>query len=372
MQEVLMVEQEKELSPSMQKASSRLNWHFYEVIGILLVTGSLALLIFSPNSLSGLFDTMINEVKPIVVDIFLTSEVGIAIIVSVIVGRILERLGFTDGLIRIFVPVMKWFKINPSVIIPSVYNILGDINAAGRIAGPILVNAKASKSEQKIAVATMIQSPQSFATFVLGLIALSAFGINAFPIVLISIFLPIVLVPFLLSKTIYRDTNRVELKDLPRFTPNTKFLQTLFSSAKEGTELLFLIIIPAVAAVFFFIGALKFFGLWGLIESGLASVLILFSIEPGTGIVSILAAPTLAVAQLAELGSTIDPHLIVGSFILANSGLPLSVIFGQVPVTWADTTDLNEKEVIWAAIIGMIIRIFTACLLGYFLTPLLV
>src|SRR5699024_8053611 len=117
--------------------------------------------------------SIIKEVKAVVVDTFLTSEVGIAVIGSVLVGRVLERLGFTDGLIRLFVPIMRWFKINPAVIIPSAYNILGDINAAGKIAGPILVKAKATKAEQKIAVATMIQSPQSFATSVLGLIALS-------------------------------------------------------------------------------------------------------------------------------------------------------------------------------------------------------
>lgn len=351
---------------------SRSKWHPYEVIGILLVVCSLVFLLFFPNSLSNLFDTIIKEVKPIVVDIFLTSEVGIAIIVSVIVGRLLERLGFTDGLIRMFVPIMKWFKINPSVIIPSVYNILGDINAAGKISGPILVKANATKAEQKIAVATMIQSPQSFATFVLGLIALTAFGINAFPLVILSIFVPIIIVPFILSKVIYRDTKRVDLEELPRFTPNTKFLQTIFSSAKEGTELLFLIIIPAVTAVFFFIGVLKFLGVWSIVESNLASILTFLSIEPGTGIVSILAAPTLAVAQLAELASTVDPRLIVGSFVLANSGLPLSVIFGQVPVTWAETSSLNEREVLVAAVIGIILRIITACLLGYFLTPLLV
>ena len=352
--------------------SSRSKWQLFEVIGILLVFGSLILLLFAPNSLSALFDTIIKEVKPIVVDIFLTSEVGIAIIVSVIVGRILERLGFTDGLIRLFVPIMKWFKINPSVIIPSVYNILGDINAAGKISGPILVKANATKAEQKIAVATMIQSPQSFATFVLGLIALSAFNINAFPLVILSIFVPIIVVPFLLSRTIYRDTKKVELEELPRFTPTTKFLQTIFSSAKEGVELLFLIIIPAVAAVFFFIGALKFIGVWDVIESSLSSVLTFLSIEPATGIVSILAAPTLAVAQLADLASTIDPRLIVGSFVLANSGLPLSVIFGQVPATWAETSSLNERETLEAAIIGMILRFITACVLGYFLTPFLV
>lgn len=358
--------------PLPQPKSPRSSWHRWEVIGVLLVLASLVLLLFVPNSLSQLFDTIINEVKPVVVDIFLTSEIGIAIIVSVIVGRILERLGFTDGLIRIFVPIMKWFGINPSVIIPSVYNILGDINAAGKISGPILVKAKATKAEQKIAVATMIQSPQSFATFVLGLIALSAFSIHAFPLVILSIFLPIVLVPLILAKTIYRDTRKVELAELPRFTPNTRFLQTIFSSAKEGAELLFLTIIPAVAAVFFFIGVLKFAGVWGIIESALGSSLTFLSIEPSTGIVSILAAPTLAVAQLAELANSIDPRLIVGSFVLANSGLPLSVIFGQVPVTWAESSSLTEREVLGAAIIGIIIRVLTACALGYWLTPFLV
>lgn len=81
--------------------------------------------------------------------------------VSVIVGRVLERLGFTDALIRIFLPVMGAMGINPSVIIPSVYNILGDINASGKIAGPILVKAGATQDEIKLSIATMIQNPQS-------------------------------------------------------------------------------------------------------------------------------------------------------------------------------------------------------------------
>ncbi|RJS62437.1 hypothetical protein CJ483_01605 [Bacillus sp. PK3_68] len=351
---------------------SRAKWQFYEGLGLLLVLSSMLLLLFKPNSLADFFSAIINEVKPVVVDIFLMSEIGIAIIASVIMGRLLERLGFTDGLIRMFVPVMKWFRINPAVIIPSVYNVLGDINAAGKIAGPILMKASATKDEQKIAVATMIQSPQSFATFVLGLIALAAFGIHAFPLVILSIFLPIIVVPFLLSITVYRSTKKVELEELPRFTPKTPFLQTIFSSAKEGAELLFLIIIPAVAAVFFFIGILKFAGVWELLESCLSSFLTFISIEPATGLVSILAAPTLAVAQLAELSQGFDPRLIVGSFIIANSGLPLSVIFGQVPATWVESSSLNEKEVLKAALIGLIIRFITAWILGVFLTPYLV
>jgi len=351
---------------------NRSKWHLFEVIGVLIVVISLAVLFLAPDSLSQLFDTIIKEVKPVVVDTFLTSEVGIAVIVSVIVGRVLERLGCTDGLIRLFVPIMRWFKINPAVIIPSAYNILGDINAAGKMAGPILVKAKATKAEQKIAVATMIQSPQSFATFVLGLIALSIFGINAFSLILLSIFAPLIIVPFILSKTIYRNTKKVTLHELPRFTPKTTFLNTTFSSAKEGTELLLLIIIPAVAVVFIFIGILKFVGVWNPIEAGMASLLTLMSIEPDTGIVSFLVAPTLAVAQIPDLATTIDPRFIVGSFVLANSGLPIYVIVGQIPAIWAESTDLREKEVIIAALIGMIIRVATACILAYFLTPFLV
>lgn len=321
------------MEPSLKEPNNRKKWHIYEIIGFSIVIVSLLLLFIAPNQLSALLDTIIREVKPIIIDTFLISEVGVAIIVSVIIGRVLERFGFTDGLIRIFVPIMGWFKINPAVIIPSVYNILGDINAAGKIAAPILVKAKATKSEQKIAVATMIQSPQSFATFVLGLIALAAFGINSFPLVILSIFVPLIVVPFILSRTIYRDTKKVELTELPRFTPNTRFLNTIFESAKEGVSLLLLTIIPAVAVVFTIIGTLSFLGIWTAIESGLGSFLTFISIEPSTGIVSILAAPTLAVAQLADLAGQVDPRFVVGSFVIANSGFPLSVIFGQVPAT---------------------------------------
>lgn len=358
----------------MKKANNltRNKWSHSEIIGIILVILFVLVLLISPNSLSELFEVIIAKVTPIVVSIFLTSEVGVAVIVSVIVGRLLERFGFTDGLIRIFVPVMKFLKINPSIIIPGIYNILGDINAAGRIAGPVLVQAKATKDEQKMAIATMIQSPQSFVTFVIGLIALNKFGVTALPVILLSIFAPLVIIPFLLKKTIYRDTKKVELAELPRFTPDTPILQTLFGSAIEGAELLFLVIIPAVAAVFTVIGILDYAGIWGYIESGLTSMLQLLYIEPSTGILSILASPTLAMAQLIEVAESVDPRLIVGSFVLANSGFPLSVIFGQIPTTWAKICDLNEKEILKSAIIGTVLRVITAFILAFALTPFII
>lgn len=351
--------------------SSRKRWRAIEVVGLFLVILSFIVLLVSPDSLSGLFDSITNQVFPIVVDVFLLSEVGVAIIISVIVGRILERLGFTDALIRIFIPIMKFFKINPSVIIPSVYNVLGDINAAGAIAGPVLVKAKATKSEQKIAIATMIQSPQSFATLVLGLIVLSKTGIKALPLVIVSIFLPIILVPLILSKTVYKGTKGVELEELPRFTPETKFLDTLFSSAKEGAYLFFLVIIPAVAAVFTVIGILDYFGIWAVLSNAMGTCLQWLQIEPSTGIVSILASPTLAMAQLAEMNN-VAPALIVGGFVLANSGFPLSVLFGQIPVTWKEHSDLNEKEALYAALLGAVIRLISCAVIALLLTPLII
>lgn len=351
--------------------NSRKKWRGIEIVGLALVIISFITLLVSPESISGLFDSITKQVFPIVVDVFLLSEVGVAIIISVIVGRILERLGFTDALIRIFIPIMKVFKINPSVIIPSVYNVLGDINAAGAIAGPVLKKAKTTKAEQKIAIATMIQSPQSFATLVLGIVVLTKFGISALPLVLVSIFLPIVLVPIILSKTVYKDTKAVELEELPRFTPETKLLDTIFSSAKEGAYLLFLVIIPAVAAVFTIIGILDFFGIWTFIQNGMTIVLQWLSIEPATGIVSVLASPTLAMAQLNEM-SNIAPALVVGGFVLANSGLPLSVLFGQIPVTWKENSDLNEKETLLAGLLGTAIKFLSCLIIGLLLTPLII
>ncbi len=347
-------------------------WTRIEVVGLCLVIASLLTLLISPGALAGLFNSIIDQVFPVVVEVFLTGTVGVAIIVSVIIGRGLERLGFTDALIRIFVPFTRYMKINSSVVIPSIYNILGDINAAGKIAGPILIRAGATKAEQKIAVATMVQSQQSFATFMLGMVAMTAVGVNAFVVVVLAVFLPVLIVPFLLSKTLFRDTKAVQLEQLPKFTPNTRILPTLFNAAREGAELLFLLIIPAVAVVFALIGVLDYIGIWSSIESALSSALLAMSIDPETGILSILASPTLAMGQLADVASSMDPRLVIGSFVLASSGLPLSAVLGQIPVIWAANSDLNEKEAMGAAVLGISMRIVTAFLIVYFLTPLLV
>ncbi len=342
-----------------------------EIIGMVLVGLSLLGLIFNPGFISGIFDAMLNKAFPIMVQVFLTGKVGVAIIISVLIGRILERCGFTDALMRLLLPVTRLIKINSAVLIPSVYNILGDINAAGRIAGPILVKAGATKDEQKIAICTMIQSQQSFSTFMFCIVALTAIKAKVFVIILISVFAPLFIVPALLKLTLWRDTKAVSLEDMPSFTPNTGVLPTVFGAAKEGAELLFLLIIPAVGVIFAIIGAIDYIGLWKPIESGLTSLLSALSIDPKSGIVTILASPTLATAQLKDVATTLSPELVIGSVVLAASGFPLSVILGQIPAIWSDVTDLTHLEAMGAAVLGAVMRLLTAGLIATVLTPLL-
>ena len=341
-----------------------------EALGLGLVALSLGLLVWNPGAIAGLFNAMVDRAFPLVVNVFLTGKVGVAILCSVMMGRILERCGFTDALMRLFVPLTSRLGVNAAVIVPSVYNILGDINAAGRIAGPILVKAGATKDEQKIAIATMVQSQQSFSTFMFGLIALTAVGVKAYAVVFLAVFAPLVLVPLVLRLTLWRDTRAVAIHELPRFTPTKGALPTLFGAAKEGAELLFLLIIPAVGAIFALIGALDYLGVWKPIESSLGSLLSALSIDPKTGMVSILASPTLAMAQLKDVAAGMDPKLVVGSFVLAASGFPFSVILGQIPAIWSDCTDLNEREAMGAAVLGATMRLFTAGAVALLVTPL--
>jgi len=347
----------------------RQKWSPIEIFGLILLLAAGASLIFNPDLISGVFNSIVAQTYSVSVQTFITSDLGIAIVVSVIVGRLLERLGMTDAMIRVFLPVMKWMNLNPTVIVPSIFNILGDINASGAIAGPVLVKANCTKDEQKLAVATMIQNPQSFSTFVLGIVALRAFNIAPLPVILVAIFLPLIIIPLLLSKTIYRDTKAVTLSELPRFTPTDKtIMNTLFDASIEGVKVWLLIIVPAVTVVFGIIGVLDYIGIWTPLQGWLGTLLSYMSIEPETGIYSFLVAPTLSMSLLPNYADTL-PRMVVGGFVLANSGLPLSVILGQVPTTWKEYTDLTDKEAMKAALLGLLIRLIYAAIVGYALTP---
>lgn len=347
-------------------------WEKIEYVGMALLSVCMLFLLISPTSLSGLFNSILDSVRPIVVDVFLTGVVGTAIIASVIIGRLLERLGFTDALVRIFVPAMKVIRVNPAVIIPSIYNIFGDINAAGRISGPILKKAHATKDEQKIAVATMVQSQQSFSTFMLGLMALTFADVNVFAVIIIAVFAPLFISPLILSKLVFRNVKTVEIGTLPRFTPRTEFMPMLFGAAREGVELLLLILIPAVALVFAVIGILEYIGIWQPMEAMLGQAMLLLNIHPETGVLSVLVSPTLAMGTLQGIAADLDPSLVIGSFVLASSGLPLSAVFGQIPVVWAECSDLSEREAMGAAVLGICMRLLSAFLIAFFLTPILV
>ena len=56
------------------KDINRKKWAKIEMIGLILVMSSFLALIFSPDSLSNLFNCITAQVFPIVVDVFLTKE----------------------------------------------------------------------------------------------------------------------------------------------------------------------------------------------------------------------------------------------------------------------------------------------------------
>ena len=339
-------------------------WKNVEKLGLAILIVALGVLMWEPKHIGDLFNLMFDKAFPVAITLYVTSRVGAAIIISVMMGRLLERLGLTDALMRIFVPIMKYIGVNAAVGVPSVYNILGDINAAGKISAPILKKAGATKDEQKIAIATMMQNPCSFSILVFGIIVLSGKA-NVFLVFLLSLFLPIVLVPLLLRLTIWRNTKAVELKDVPFFTPEDKpILTTIYAGAREGAEVLFLLIVPACAVVFAFIGVLDYIGIWVPISGAIKGLLGALNIHPDTGLTSILVGGTLAMVEMMKVVQDVPAPLVVGSFVLAASGWPLQVIFGQIPIIWSGPTDLSERECIFAALIGGAIRLLYAGLLA--------
>ena len=334
-------------------------WSRIEIVGLVIFIVSMVTLFAKPQIIGDMFNRMFDRAFPIAVSLYITSRVMPAIVISVTAGRVLERLGFTDVLMRLFVPVMKYVGVNASVAVPSIYNILGDVNAAGRISAPIIKQSGATKDEQKIAIATMMQNPSSFSILVFGITALAAANVNVFIVFLLALFLPVVAVPLILRLTIWRDTKPIELHDVPVFTPDKPMLTTIYGGAREGAEVLFLLIIPACCVVFATIGILDYCGVWPYIESALKSILSACRIEPNSGLYSILAGGTLGMIELNKIIAETPAALAVGSFILATSS-PLQVIFGQIPVIWAGPTDLSEAECIVAASVGFVIRLLTA------------
>ena len=86
----------------------RAKWQPIEYVGLVLFLAFLACIFFAHEQFSGAFNAMFAKAYKMF-EFYLvgTSMLGATIVVSIMTGRILERLGFTDALMRIFLPIMK-------------------------------------------------------------------------------------------------------------------------------------------------------------------------------------------------------------------------------------------------------------------------
>ncbi len=76
--------------------------------------------------------------------------------------------------------------------------------------------------------------------------------------------------------------------------------------------------------------------------------------------------------MMVKSAAILPAKMVVGSFVLAASGFPLGLIFGQIPMIWKGVSDLSEAECVQAACVGIVMRIITAWLVAEFLTPFLI
>jgi hypothetical protein len=360
-------------------------WSRMTIVGMVLFVIAMLALFITPQSLDEGFMAMVRRAHPIVINTGLLSTMSVSIVLSVVMGRVLERLGFTDALMRIFIPIGKLLKFNAAVLIPAIYNILGDINAAGRIAGPILVKSKATNDEKKLAIFTMVQAMQSFSTFMLGLGALALAGTRVGLVVLLAIFCPLIICPFIGRTFLYRNCKAMDVEELPEFTPKTPALTTVFTAGLEGMIVLLTLVLPAFAVVFGFIGLLAHIGIWQYFEMALNWMFGVLKIEPNAGMFSIMASPTLAMNNLrnalagftdaqgiVHAAQAIDPRLVIGAFVLAASGFPLSVILGQSPLIWSNAAEMKASDALKPALLGILFRILTAGFMAVVLGGLLI
>ena len=205
----------------------------------------------------------------------------------------------------------------------------------------------------------MVQSEQSFSTFMLGLGCLTLCGARVFAVVVIAIFAPLIIAPAI-GRLIWRDCKPMDVEDMPNFTPDTPVLNGLFAAGQEGFYVLLNLVLPAFAVVFSLIGLLNYLGIWQYVNSALVAVMTALNIDPETGILSIMASPTLAMGNLQATAASIDPKWVIGSFVMAASGFPLSVIVGQIPLIWSQSCEMEPGEALKPALLGILVRVLTA------------
>jgi len=360
-------------SEEKQTPSEKQKWTKWQIIGLTVFILFMLAMLFVPQHVAGVFDAMAQKCLDIVVKNWVIGMTGVATIVAVMIGRILERLGMTDALIRIFSPIAKLLDINPTFLIPGVYNFLGDVNAAGRISAPILKKAEATKDEIKIAVCTMIQFPPTFASFLLGISCLAAAEINAFVVLIFSVLLPLLIVPLILRFTIYRDCKYKDVSDIPSFTPEKGAMETIFGGAIEGAEVLFLTIIPIACAMFSIIATLEYFNIWPYIEQALFYLCKLCNIEPASGTMSMIVAATVGFPMLKEmiLSGSVGAGMVVATFMLGTSSFPITIPLSNVPIIWNKATGIPQFELLRCCVLGLLLRFISCAIVGYLIAPLI-
>lgn len=356
--------------------SSKTGWTKISVLGVILFVAFMVALLLIPEHVAGLFTAMAEKAFTNGFNIYLMTNVGAGIVVSVIIGRLLERGGVTDGLVKLFTPFAKVLKMNPTTLVPGLYNFLGDVNAAGRITAPILQNAKTTIDEKKIAIATMLQLPPAFGAFLYGIKLLAVGEINAFFVVVLGCLIPLFLVPLVLRFTLYRKCEYKDvMSEIPSFTPSEKnIVDTVFDGAIEGADVLIRLILPTTCAIFAIVAALEYFSVWPFIEKAFMTLLQLCNIEPTTGMRTLLISGAVGQPALIELigtGVTVAPNVIVASMLFGSSCMQFVLPLCQVPIVWKKNTDLTFGQAIQACLVSWVVRMIWIALVSYLIVPIL-
>ncbi len=358
-----------------KKQDSGRTWNGISILGVALFLAFMLALLLIPEHVAGLFTAMAEKAFKNGFNIYLLSSVGAGIVVSVVIGRLLERGGVTDGLVKLFTPIAKLLKINPTTLVPGIYNFLGDVNAAGRITAPILQNAGATRDEKKIAIATMLQLPPAFGAFLYGIKLLAVGQINAFIVVVLGCLVPLFLVPLVLRFTIYRNCQYKDvMKEIPSFTPKGKnVVDTVFEGAIEGADVLIRLILPTTCAIFAVVAALEYFSVWPYIEKTFMALLSLCNIEPTTGMRTLLISGAVgqpALIQMIEEGTAVAPSMIVSSMLFGSACMQFVLPLCQVPIVWKKGTDLSFGQALQACLVSWVLRMAWIALVGYVIAPI--
>lgn len=354
--------------------SSCKKWGKWAIIGLVVLILFLAALLFVPQHVSGWFDAMAQKALNTVVKNWIVGATGVATIIAVMTGRILERLGMTDALIRVFRPISKLLNINPTFMIAGVYNFLGDANAAGKISAPIMKKANATEDEIMIAIATMFQFPPTFASFMLGIACLAAAEVNAFVVLIFSVFIPLVLCPLVLRFTLYRNCKYVDVAEIPTFTPNTNAMDTIFGSAIEGAQTLYLNIVPVACAMFAIIATLEYCGVWQYVQSALYWFCDLCAIDPESGVMNMIIAATVGFPALTErilAGELIAKGVVIATFMIGTSSFPITLPLAILPRLWSEATGVKQSKALLACLIGILFRFICCAVMGHLIAPLI-